>query len=226
MGSSSQNGKKSNVVPLFKKKTISKSWHYRSISLRPVSGKIFARLLYDSMFKFLTENNLVSQNQSGFKPGYSCTNQLLSITHEIYKSFNDGCEVRSAFLDMSKAFDNVWHKGRIFKLKQNDISGNLTTDYLKLIKQGDVEWPTVFMVQHWNKNTTKIYPWLILVFNLYKRSFRRSHNKYQARCRQCFTFFGSLVANNINLSVANLNNDLSKINAWALNYKIIYLELH
>ena len=173
------------------------------------------------MFKFLTENNLISQNQSGFKPCYSCTNQLLSITHEIYKSFNDGYEVRSVFLGMSKAFDNVWHKGRIFKLKQNDISGNLTTDYLKLIKQGDVEWPTVFMVQHWNKHTPRIYPRLILVFNLYKRSFRRSHNKCQALCRQCFTFFGSSVADNINLSVANLNNDLSKINASALNYKKI-----
>ena len=42
------------------------------------------------------------------------------------------------FLDMSKAFDKVWHKGLIFKLKQNSISGNLLstlTDFLKLSKQ-------------------------------------------------------------------------------------------
>ena len=61
------------------------------------------------MFSFFIENGLISQNQSGFKPGDSCINQLLSITHEIYKSFDDGWEVRGAFLDISKAFDKVWY---------------------------------------------------------------------------------------------------------------------
>ena len=60
------------------------------------------------MFSFFIENGLISQNQSGFKPGESCINQLLSITHEIYKLFDDGWEVRGVFLDISKAFDKVW----------------------------------------------------------------------------------------------------------------------
>ena len=77
------------------------------------------------MFSFLIENDLVSENQSGFKPGDSCINQLLSITHEIYKSFDDKWEVRGVFLDISKVFDKVWHQGVILKLKQNCISGNL-----------------------------------------------------------------------------------------------------
>ena len=75
-------------------------------------------------------------HQSEFKPGDCCTNQLLSITHQIYKSFYDGHEVRSVFLDMSKAL--VWHKCLIFKLKKNGISGNLSsnlTDFLQLRKQ-------------------------------------------------------------------------------------------
>ena len=65
------------------------------------------------MFNFLLENNLVSPNQSGFKPGDSCINQLLSITQEIFQSFYEGFEVRSVFLDISKAFDKVRHKGLI-----------------------------------------------------------------------------------------------------------------
>ena len=77
------------------------------------------------MFGFFIENDLISQHQSGFKPGDSCINQLLSITHEIYQSFDEGFDVRSVLLDTSKAFDEVWHNGLIFKLKKNGISGNL-----------------------------------------------------------------------------------------------------
>ena len=50
------------------------------------------------MFTFFTENNLISPNQSGFRPGDSCVNQLLAITHEIYKSFDEGFEVKGVFL--------------------------------------------------------------------------------------------------------------------------------
>ena len=77
------------------------------------------------MFSFLFEKNLISLNQSVFKPGDSSFNQLLSITHEIFQSFDEGFEVRSVFLDISKAFDKALHKGLIFKLSQNNISGNL-----------------------------------------------------------------------------------------------------
>ena len=57
----------------------------------------------------------------------------MAITHEIYKSFDDAFEVRAVFLDISKAFDKVWHKGLIYKLKQNCMSGkllNLIIDFL------------------------------------------------------------------------------------------------
>ena len=77
------------------------------------------------MFGFFIENDLISQHQSGFKPGDSCINQLLWINHEIYQSFDEGFDVRTVFLDISKTFDKVWHNGLIFKLKQNGISGNL-----------------------------------------------------------------------------------------------------
>ena len=63
------------------------------------------------MFKFFIRNDLISQNQSGFKPGDSCINQLLAITHKIYKSFDAWIDVRAVFLDTSKAFKKVWHQG-------------------------------------------------------------------------------------------------------------------
>ena len=79
------------------------------------------------MFKFFIENDLISPNQSGFKPGDSCINQVLSITHDISKSFDCGYEVRGVSLEFSKAFDKVWHDGIIFTWEQNGASGKLQT---------------------------------------------------------------------------------------------------
>ena len=90
-----------------------------------ICEEIFERLLYNNIFSFFTENDLIFQNQSGFQPGDSCINQLLPITHEICKSFDDRWEVRGVFHDISKAFEKVWHEGVILKLTQNDISENL-----------------------------------------------------------------------------------------------------
>ena len=118
-------GKKRNVVPIHKKDDKQCLRNYRPISLLPVCGKIFEKLIFYEMFKFFIENELISPNQSGFKPGDSCINQLFAITHEINKSFDDGFEVGGVFLDILKAFDKVWHETLIFKLKQNGISGNL-----------------------------------------------------------------------------------------------------
>ena len=67
------------------------------------------------MFKFFIENylfieffiELISPNELGFKPGGSSTNQLLAITHEMYKLFDEGFEVTGVFLEISKVFDKV-----------------------------------------------------------------------------------------------------------------------
>ena len=77
------------------------------------------------MFEFFIKNDLISQKQSGFKPGDSCINQVLAINHKIYKLFDACLNIRAVFLDISKAFDKVWHQGLLYKLKQNSILGNL-----------------------------------------------------------------------------------------------------
>ena len=125
--------KKLNVVPIHKKGEKQILKNYRPISLLAITGKILERLLYDKMFEFFTENNLISGNQSGFKPGDSCVNQFLSIAHEIYQCFNDNIEVRAVVLDTTKAFDKVWHKGFIYKLKQNGILGNILNTIINFL---------------------------------------------------------------------------------------------
>ena len=117
--------KKGNII-LFTKKEISRILKITAQCLYYRYVAKFLKGFYLIMcLVFFLENNLITQKQSGFKPGHSFINRFLSITHEVYKSFDDGFEVRSVFLDISKAFDKVWHQGIIFKLRQNGISGDL-----------------------------------------------------------------------------------------------------
>ena len=72
--------KKGNAVPNHKKDD-----NVHKITALHICGKFFEKLIFHEMFKFFIENELISLNQSGFKPGDSCTNQLLPISHEIFK---------------------------------------------------------------------------------------------------------------------------------------------
>ena len=83
------------------------------MSLIPICSKIFERIIYNTTYNYLIDNNLISQNQWGFKRGDSCINQPIFITHNILNLLDKGLEVRGVFLDISKTFDKVWHEGFI-----------------------------------------------------------------------------------------------------------------
>ena len=76
------------------------------------------------MTEYFAENNLISQNISGFRPVDSI-NQLLSIIMKSWSPFDIRLSVREIFLDISKAFDRVWNKALIFQLRQNGIYGDM-----------------------------------------------------------------------------------------------------
>ena len=102
-------------------------------SLLPISSKIFERIIYNNTYNYLNDNNLISQNRSNFKREDSYINQLISTTRNILNSLDESLEVRGVFLDISTAFDKVWHEGLIYKLQQNGISGellNILIDFL------------------------------------------------------------------------------------------------
>ena len=90
------------------------------------------------MYNHLHSNNLLFKYQSGFRPGHSTTFQLIDIFHHICQSFDEKQYSCMIFCDISKAFDKAWHRGLLFKLRQNGIKGKLLawiSNYLSSRKQ-------------------------------------------------------------------------------------------
>lgn len=90
------------------------------------------RCIHKHVSEYLIEHFVITPLQSGFQAGDSTVNQLLYLCNEIY-ALDNNKELRIVFLDVSKAFDQVWHKGLLFKLKSVGVSGNVLAwfeDYL------------------------------------------------------------------------------------------------
>ena len=187
----------------------------------PICGKVLEKLLYNSIFEFFIQNNLITPNQSGFKTGDSCINQLISITHEIYKSFDDSYEVRVVFLDISKAFDKLWHQGLHYKLRQIGISGkllNTLTYFLNNRTQRvilNVHYSSWAKVEAGVPQGSLLGPLLFLIYVNDLSENLASNPKLFADDTSLF-----FVVKNVDASNVDLNKDLKKIGEWTFQWKI------
>ena len=98
--------KRFNIIPVNKKSDKKLVKNYRPISLLPIFGKIFEKIIFNRLYSFLLDETLFNPNQSGFRPADSSVNQLLAITHDIFEAFgcNRSLQVRSV---ISTVFDKV-----------------------------------------------------------------------------------------------------------------------
>ena len=92
-------------------------------------------MLFDAIYEHLSKQVLISPNQSGFRPGDSTINQLLLITNNIYKAFDErpSREMRAIFLDLSKAFDTVLHEGLIHKVEVCRLRGKSLKMFIDIL---------------------------------------------------------------------------------------------
>ena len=217
--------KRANVTPVFKKKNKQLLINYRPISLLPIFAKVFEKIIFINLYNYLVTNNLITKNQSGFRPGDSVTNQLIFLVHQIYSSFDhpENLDVRSVYLDMSKAFDKVWHEGLIFKLRQNGVKGKLISlleNYLNIREQRVVlngessDWGSITSGV---PQGSVLGPLLFLVYINDLEEGIKSSIKFFADDTSLF----SIVRDPL-ISAEELNHDLKLINKWAFQWKMSF----
>ena len=99
---------------------------YRPISLISSIMKLFKRIIEQRLRSHLEHIGFINKHQSGFRKAKSTDDHLFRLSQSIMESFIMGEHVVAAFLDVEKAFDNVWHNGLRFKIFQLDLLTKMT----------------------------------------------------------------------------------------------------
>ena len=180
-------------------------------------------MLFDVIYENLCKNDLIPPNQSGFCPGDSTINQLLLITDNIYRAFDEtpSRETFAIFVDLSKAFNIVWHEGLIYKLKVSGLHENsleILKDFLSDRKQRVVlngqccNWD---MISAGVPQGSVLGPLLFLIYI--------NDITHNVKCRiKLFADEISLFTTVCDESLAalDLNRDLANISLWAWQWKM------
>ena len=116
--------KNANVVPIYKKDDRSCPLNYRPVSLTCICCKVFEHIISSNIYKHLEDNNILCNNQSGFRKGHSCETQLLSTVDDFLQNLNSGLQTDVLLLDFKKAFDKVPHQRLCHKLSHYGIRNN------------------------------------------------------------------------------------------------------
>ena len=101
--------KNATVVPLHKKGDKQDPSNYRPISILPTLSKILERAVHTQFYGYLTENNLVSSKQFGFRPKSSTATASGQFIDQLLLGMDNGTITGVVFLDLTKAFDTVNH---------------------------------------------------------------------------------------------------------------------
>ena len=211
------------VSAIFKKLDPSLCKNYRPISLLSCISKVFEKVVFNHTYPYLIENNLLPPHNSGFRQNDSAINRIIAMLEGLYTGLDQHEDSLFISLDISKAFDRVWHRGLLFKLKQLGITGILLewfTSYLtgrcqrvtlggqksslKYINagvpQGSILGPILF---------------LVYIFDMCN-DLKSDPNQFADDTTITYKF-----ENPIN-AVFDVNNDLNKLTIWADRWKVLF----
>ena len=126
------------INPIFKKGNKEVMENYRPVSILPIFGKIFEKIIYNRLYNYFAKENVISENQFGFRKLHSTVHALHSSVRKIEAAMENGFHTIGIFIDLSKAFDTLDHNIMLHKLDYYGIRGvakQLLESYLRGRKQ-------------------------------------------------------------------------------------------
>ena len=115
--------KTTKVIPIFKADSKMEVGNYRPISLLPILGKVFEKLVHSRLYSFFEKNKIINDCQYGFQKNKSTEQALIDIQSKIIDAFERKETPCCIFLDFAKAFDTVNHNILLHKLEYYGIRG-------------------------------------------------------------------------------------------------------
>ena len=108
--------KEANVSPIFKKGDKSQPANYRPVSLTSVCSKVLEHVIHSHLMNFFKENQILCDQQHGFRKHKSCESQLLTTVQDLASGIDNSQQIDAILLDFSKAFDKVPNQRLLIKL--------------------------------------------------------------------------------------------------------------
>ena len=144
------------ISPIYKKDNEELLENYRPVSTLAIFGKIFEKIIYSRLYSFINSQNILYENQYGFRKQHSTNHAInYSVTH-VQKLIREKNHVLGIFIDLSKAFDTISHEKLLYKLDKYGIRGNAHSligsylsnrkQYVSVLGESSDELPVVFGV--------------------------------------------------------------------------------
>lgn len=204
------------VIPIYKTDNVQQIHNYRPISILPFFSKVMEKLVADYMMDFIDTNNILNNNQFGFRKGHSTSHAVITLVERVSTALDTGKIVVGVFVDLKKAFDTVNHKILLSKLYAIGIRGNLYSWFQSYLGKR-MQFVYFNGVQSDTKEITHGVPQGSilgpLLFLIYVNDFSRASD----------IFFSIMYADDTNIFIEGIkyegmieimNDELEKVDQW------------